>query len=52
LEEWGERLIDAMMLIKDNFNAIEQSDRRTYEGALSRGETCYNDMDVLIFNKF
>lgn len=52
LLEWRERLIEAMMLIKDNFNAIEVEKKRSFIGALSRGETCYNDMDVLIFNKF
>lgn len=52
LLEWRERLIEAMMLIKDNFNAIEVEKKRSFIDALSRGETCYNDMDVLIFNKF
>ena len=51
LPEWRVRLVYSMKLIKDNIGTIKPDKRNGFLSAVCRGETCYENMDVLRFFK-
>ena len=51
LTEWRDRALDSINLIHDNFEQIPDNEKTMFKGALSRGETCLEEMTVLRFKK-
>ena len=51
LPEWRDRALDSINLIHDNFKQIPDNEKTMFKGALSRGETCLEEMTVLRFKK-
>ena len=51
LPEWRDMALDSINLIHDNFEQIPDNEKTMFKGALSRGETCLEEMTVLRFKK-
>ena len=51
LPEWRDRALDSINVIHDNFEQIPDNEKTMFKGALSRGETCLEEMTVLRFKK-
>ena len=51
LPEWRDRILMSIDLISENIDSIPLNERSMFNGAISRGESCLEEMTVLTFKK-